>query len=117
MGNYVTTPRHRMPTQGIVVGSLTSLCFGASLVVNKVGLVQSALHPLDYTALSVIVAGMLGCFMIVPNRTAIFSCSRLCWLNILFLGVTASGVSYVLIFWGQSLLYTGGELRRLAVRH
>jgi drug/metabolite transporter (DMT)-like permease/uncharacterized protein YuzE len=92
-----------MRTRGVVVGSFASLCFGAGLVVNKVGLAQSALHPLDYTALSVTVAGLLGCFMIVPKRVVISTCSRLCWLNIVFLGVTASGVSYVLIFWGQSM--------------
>ena len=40
-----------MSTRGIVFGSLASLCFGASIVVNKVGLAQSALHPLEYTAL------------------------------------------------------------------
>jgi drug/metabolite transporter (DMT)-like permease len=102
-GNMSTTPRHPMSTRGIVYGSLASLCFGASLVVNKVGLAQSALHPLEYTALSVIAAGILGCVLIAPKGRALFSCSRACWLNILFLGITASVVSYVFLFWGQSL--------------
>jgi hypothetical protein len=68
-----------------------------------VGLAQSALHPLEYTALSVIVAGMLGGVMIVPKRAVLYSCSRLCILNIFFLGITASVISYVFLFWGQSL--------------
>jgi drug/metabolite transporter (DMT)-like permease len=102
-GNMSATPCHRMSTRGIFYGSLASLCFGTSLVVNKVGLAQSALHPLEYTALSVIVSGILGGVLIVPNRRALFSCSRFCWLNILFLGITASVVSYVFLFWGQSL--------------
>jgi drug/metabolite transporter (DMT)-like permease len=92
-----------MSAWGIVFGSLASLCFGMSIVVNKVGLAQSALHPLEYTALSVIVAGILGGVVIVPKRAALYSCSRLCILNILFLGVTASVISYVFLFWGQSL--------------
>ena len=57
--NRATILRHRMNPKGLFYGSLASLCFGASLVVNKVGLAQSALHPLEYTALSVIVAGIL----------------------------------------------------------
>jgi drug/metabolite transporter (DMT)-like permease len=101
--NGATTLRRRMSTKGVLYGALASLCFGASLVVNKLGLAQSALHPLDYTALSAIVAGSLGSALIIPKRDALRSCSRLCWLNILFLGVTASGLSYVLLFWGQSL--------------
>ena len=92
-----------MSTRGILFGSLASLCFGAGIVVNKVGLAQSALHPLEYTALSVIVAGMLGGVMIIPKRAALYACSRLCMLNILFLGITASVISYVFLFWGQSL--------------
>jgi drug/metabolite transporter (DMT)-like permease len=99
----VPKPHYRMNTRGIIFGSLASLCFGTGIVVNKVGLAQSALHPLEYTALSVIVAGILGGVMIIPNRRALFSCSRFCWLNILFLGITASVVSYVFLFWGQSL--------------
>src|SRR5215831_4834453 len=92
-----------MSTWGIVFGSLASLCFGAGIVVNKVGLVQSVLHPLEYTALSVIVAGILGGVVIVPKRVVLYSCSRLCILNILFLGITASVISYVFLFCGQSL--------------
>jgi hypothetical protein len=65
-----------MSAWGIVFGSLASLCFGTSIVVNKVGLAQNALHPLAYTALSVIVAGRLGGVMIVPKRVALYSCSR-----------------------------------------
>jgi drug/metabolite transporter (DMT)-like permease len=101
--NRATILRHRMNPKGLFYGSLASLCFGASLVVNKVGLAQSALHPLEYTALSVIVAGLLGGVLIAPKTAALWSCSRLCWLNMLFLGVTASALSYVLLFWGQSL--------------
>jgi hypothetical protein len=70
-----------MSTRGIIFGSLASLCFGAGIVVNKVGLAQSALHPLEYTALSVIVAGILGGVVIVPKRAALSSCSQLCILN------------------------------------
>jgi drug/metabolite transporter (DMT)-like permease len=92
-----------MSTTGVLYGVLASLCFGVSLVVNKLGLAQSALHPLDYTALSVMVAGILGSALVIPKRHALRSCSGLCWLNILFLGVTASVLSYVLLFWGQSL--------------
>ena len=99
----VTTPRYRMSPRGIVFGSLASLCFGAGIIVNKVGLTQSALHHLEYTALSVIVAGILGGVRIVPQRAALASCSRLCILNILFLGITASVISYGFLFWGQSL--------------
>ena len=97
------TPRYCMSTHGIIFGSLASLCFGAGIVVNKVGLAQSALHPLEYTALTVIVAGVLGGVVIVPQRAALYSCSWLCILNILFLGITASVISYVFLFWGQSL--------------
>jgi len=57
-GHMVTTPRYRMNAPGIVFGSLASLCFGAGIVVNKVGLAQSALHPLEYITLSVMVAGI-----------------------------------------------------------
>lgn len=99
----MTTPRYRMSARGILFGSLASVCFGTGIVVNKVGLAQSALHPLEYTALSVIVAGILGGIMLVPKRAALSSCSRLCILNILFLGITASVISYVFLFWGQSL--------------
>jgi len=98
-----TTPTHRSHTRGLFVGSLASLCFGSSLVVNKVGLAQSTLTPLEYSALSVIVAGVLGCGLIVPKRAAIWACSCRCWLMILLLGVTASGFAYALIFLGQSL--------------
>ena len=92
------TPRYHMSTRGIIFGSLASLCFGAGIVVNKVGLGRSALHPLEYTALSVIVAGILGGVVIVPKRAALYACSRLCILNILFLGITASVISYVFLF-------------------
>src|SRR5262245_21605984 len=102
-GPMSTTPHQRMSTRGLVHGSLAALCFGTGLVVNKVGLAQSALYPLDYTALSVIVAGILGCVMVAPKRRVVFSCSRLCLLNILFLGITASVVSYMFLFWGQSM--------------
>ena len=102
-GCAVPTPRYCMSTHGIIFGSLASLCFGAGIVVNKVGLAQSALHPLEYTALTVIVAGVLGGVVIVPQRAALYSCSWLCILNILFLGITASVISYVFLFWGQSL--------------
>lgn len=71
----MTTSPSRMSTQGIVFGSLASLCFGAGIVVNKVGLTQSPLHPLEYTALSVIVAGILGGIRIVPQRAVLYSCS------------------------------------------
>jgi hypothetical protein len=57
-GHMVTTPRYCMSAPGIVFGSLASLCFGTGIIVNKVRLAQSALHPLEYTALSVIVAGI-----------------------------------------------------------
>jgi hypothetical protein len=90
-----------MSPRGIVFGSLASLCFGTSIVVNKMGLAQNTLHPLEYTALSVIVAGILGGVMIVPKRAALYSCSRLCIINILFLGITASVISYVFLFWGR----------------
>jgi drug/metabolite transporter (DMT)-like permease len=101
--HHSTSLLHSMSTSGVLYGALASLCFGASLVVNKLGLARSALHPLDYTALSVIIAGILGGILIIPKRDALWSCSRLCWLNILFLGVTASVLSYVLLFWGQSM--------------
>ncbi|HEX9868631.1 MAG TPA: DMT family transporter [Candidatus Tectomicrobia bacterium] len=103
MREQMTTPPPRRRTRGLFIASLASLCFGASLVVNKVGLAQSALTPLEYSTLSVIVAGMLGCCLAVPKRAAVFACSRGCWRTILFLGVTASGFAYALMFLGQSL--------------
>ena len=77
-GHIVTTPRYSMSVPGIIFGSLASLCFGAGIVVNKVGLAQSVLHPLEYTALSVIVAGICESYLhlLVTTRYHIMTVTR-----------------------------------------
>ncbi len=92
-----------MTHRGVWYGVLAALVFGASLVVNKVGLLRQDLDPLAYTVLTTAVAGILSLPLVIRRFPAIRACSRRCHLNVLFLGVTASGISYILLFWGQSL--------------
>jgi len=87
---------------GLLLGIATSFAFGVSVVVNKAGLDRSSLPPLDYTALSALVAGVLALPPVLLKAARIISCSRLCLIKLLVIGVSASGFAYLLLFWGQS---------------
>jgi len=85
------------------VGAVTSLVFGASVVVNKAGLDRSGLAPVDYTVMSALVAGALSVPPLSMRARLVRSCSATCLSKICFIGVFASGVAYLLLFRGQSL--------------
>jgi O-acetylserine/cysteine efflux transporter len=88
---------------GLLLGVITSFAFGISVVVNKAGLDRSVLPPLDYTALSALVAGILALPPVLVWTPSVLSCSRLCLVKLVAIGVSASGFAYLLLFWGQSL--------------
>lgn len=89
--------------RGLLQGIITSFAFGISVVVNKAGLDRSSLAPLDYTALSALVAGVLALPFVITGARRIISCSGICHLKIAVIGISASGFAYLLLFWGQSL--------------
>jgi O-acetylserine/cysteine efflux transporter len=79
------------------------VAFGVSVVVNKAGLDRSGLPPLDYTALSALVAGVLALPPALLNTARIASCSKACIAKVFIIGVSASGFAYLMLFWGQNL--------------
>ncbi len=89
--------------RGTLLGAATSVVFGASVVVNKAGLDHSPLPTLDYTTLSALVAGVLALPPVLGGARQIVSCSGVCLAKILAIGVFASGVASLLLFWGQSM--------------
>jgi drug/metabolite transporter (DMT)-like permease len=86
----------------LLLGVITSLSFGAIVVVNKAGLERSDLTTSEYTALSALVAGLLATPAIILRARNILSCSRICLSKILLVGVLASGVANIFLFQGQA---------------
>ncbi len=88
---------------GILLGTITSFAFGASVVTNKAGLDSSGLTALDYTALSALAAAVIAFPFLLPRVLRIVSCSKTCLVKVLVIAVGASGIAYLLLFYGQSL--------------
>jgi O-acetylserine/cysteine efflux transporter len=89
--------------RGLLLGAATSIVFGASVVVNKAGLDGSPLSSPDYTTLSALVACLLALPPVLSGARAIASCSAACAAKILAIGIFASGVASLLLFWGQRM--------------
>jgi O-acetylserine/cysteine efflux transporter len=89
--------------RGLFLGAATSVVFGTSVVVNKAGLDASPLSSPDYTTLSALVACVLALPPVVGAARSIASCSAACLTKIAVIGVFASGVASLLLFWGQRM--------------
>jgi drug/metabolite transporter (DMT)-like permease len=86
----------------LLLGGITSLAFGVSVVVNKAGLDHSELNTSEYTALSALVAGMLALPAVIARGRRVLSCSKTCLIKILIIALLATGIANVFLFQGQA---------------
>src|SRR3989338_8520824 len=82
-------------------GFLSAVIFGASLVVNKIGLNTSSLTSFQYTTVATSVAALLGLPFIIKSFSKLKGISRASWWQILVVGVGSGAVAYFFLFWGQ----------------
>lgn len=90
-----------MDRDAIIYLLIGALVISASYVVNKAGL-NRGLDSLSFALTSGTVSAILAFIYILPKQKEIKGFSRSDWLNIIILGIIASGTAALTRFWGMS---------------
>ena len=91
-----------MNKNAILYFLLSAIAISSNYIVNRAGLKQG-LDPVSFALTSGVIAAIFSSIYIIPKTRELKMFSRPEWLNLIILGVIASGTSALTRFWGLSL--------------